>query len=307
MLDNKQEPKAGSEVWHAARAKGIGGSEVAAILGISPYMTAFQLWEYKTNRKIQPDIGNLPHVKRGVMGEEVARMMIEREHEVSFKPKMWQIEGTPFRATDDGYSLDLEVFLEIKCMGKDAHEKMKLAQKTNDTSAIPAHYLCQCQYNLFVSQAKECWFYSFRPEDETLYRVIVKPDAKEQKFIKKAVMSFWFDHVVADEPPALTDKDYQPISTPKFASAAERFIELKTQKDAIEKELEKVQEELMDEVGDRPAVQGHGLRVRTYSRKGNVQYKNVPELQGVDLEAYRAKPSSVTQIKLAPAFTVGNA
>lgn len=38
---------AGSPEWHAARANGVGGSEVAAILGLSPWESRFSLWHRK--------------------------------------------------------------------------------------------------------------------------------------------------------------------------------------------------------------------------------------------------------------------
>jgi putative phage-type endonuclease len=37
----------GSDAWHAARANGIGGSEIAAVLGLSPFESAFSLWHRK--------------------------------------------------------------------------------------------------------------------------------------------------------------------------------------------------------------------------------------------------------------------
>jgi putative phage-type endonuclease len=36
-----------SEAWHGMRSRGIGGSEVAAILGLSPWQSAFSLWHTK--------------------------------------------------------------------------------------------------------------------------------------------------------------------------------------------------------------------------------------------------------------------
>jgi putative phage-type endonuclease len=39
--------------WLKEREKGIGGSESAAILGMNPYMTNVELWEYKTGRKVR--------------------------------------------------------------------------------------------------------------------------------------------------------------------------------------------------------------------------------------------------------------
>lgn len=37
----------GTPAWHAARAQGIGGSEIAAVLGISPFESRFSLWHRK--------------------------------------------------------------------------------------------------------------------------------------------------------------------------------------------------------------------------------------------------------------------
>ncbi|MGW7597296.1 YqaJ viral recombinase family nuclease [Streptomyces antimycoticus] len=39
--------EAGSDQWHAARASGIGGSEISAVLGISPFESYFSLWHRK--------------------------------------------------------------------------------------------------------------------------------------------------------------------------------------------------------------------------------------------------------------------
>lgn len=289
----------GTALWHRERSQGIGGSEIAAIMGISPYTTAYKLWEEKTGRRQPENISNLPHVKRGINGEIVARIMIEREHNVSFKPKTWKIPGTHYRCSDDGYSLDIEVILEIKCMGKDKHEAMRIAAQTGDIKGIPEHYYVQCQYNLDISGAKECWFYSFAPEDETLHRVIVYPDPKLQAKIRKAVDKFWLEHVVPGIPPELSDGDYEAFSTEVYAKAAEEFTALKAEQARIEARLGELKDVILAEVGDRPAVRGHGLRIKTSERKGNIDYKSIPALKGIDLEHYRGKPIKVTQINLS--------
>jgi putative phage-type endonuclease len=38
---------AGSDEWHAARKHGLGGSEIAAVLGLSPWESRFSLWHRK--------------------------------------------------------------------------------------------------------------------------------------------------------------------------------------------------------------------------------------------------------------------
>lgn len=43
-------PIESDEQWHALRAPNVGGSQIAALLGCHPYLTAYQLWAQKTGR-----------------------------------------------------------------------------------------------------------------------------------------------------------------------------------------------------------------------------------------------------------------
>jgi putative phage-type endonuclease len=47
----------GSEEWLAARTDGLGGSEVAAVLGLSPFESRFSLWHRKAGR-VGPQVEN---------------------------------------------------------------------------------------------------------------------------------------------------------------------------------------------------------------------------------------------------------
>lgn len=281
----------GSAIWKQQRSERIGGSEVAAILGISPYMTAYQLWEIKTGKKIQEDISNLPHVQRGVMGEKVCRMRLEAELLKNFTPKTWRIEGTHYGASDDGYNEELSCFLEIKCMGKENHANV-------EKGIIPAHYMCQVQYNLFVSGCKEAWFISYRPEDDSLLKIVVKPDAKYQKEIKKAVDIFWLEHVKKDVAPELSDKDFVVIKDDKFQALALEYRQLYAAKKATDVRLEEIKEALKDFAKDHSAIRGNGVRIRKYYKQGPIDYARVPALSGIDLSSFRRPGSLVVDLRL---------
>ena len=54
----------GTQEWHEARAGGIGGSEIGAILGLSPYASAYSLWAEKTGRIAKAPVNN-PSVRFG--------------------------------------------------------------------------------------------------------------------------------------------------------------------------------------------------------------------------------------------------
>jgi putative phage-type endonuclease len=211
--------------WHTRRSRGIGGSEVASILGLSPYRTAHVLWLEKSGRVQPEDISGLPHVLRGVLGEETCRMMIEQERLRAYRPKTWQGDKPHYLCSDDGFNPDEEEILEIKAMGKDNHEAAS-------RGIVPPHYLCQCIWNLFVSKAKRCWFVSFRPEDGSKHEIEVLPDPVEAERIAAAVDHFWLVNVQGDVPPPLTINDAIEIALPEFeallvAYLAERSEELR--------------------------------------------------------------------------------
>ena len=44
----------GSPEWHAHRSQSRNASETPVVLGMSPWMTPFQLWEIRTGRKAGP-------------------------------------------------------------------------------------------------------------------------------------------------------------------------------------------------------------------------------------------------------------
>jgi putative phage-type endonuclease len=66
--------------WLEERLNGIGGSEAAAIVGLSPYMTKEELWEIKTRRRIAEDISSKPYVEYGTNAEQHLRGLFALDH-----------------------------------------------------------------------------------------------------------------------------------------------------------------------------------------------------------------------------------
>ena len=94
------------EEWLSKR-QGIGGSDCAAILGMSPWKTANELWMEKTGQKQPKDISDDPFVQRGVRLEHPLRELfkaIHPEYKVYHEPyDMWYQPKRPWAfATLDG-------------------------------------------------------------------------------------------------------------------------------------------------------------------------------------------------------------
>lgn len=262
--------------------QGFGGSEIAVIMGTSPYKTRHRLWLEKRG-KIETLPVEGPHIERGHMAEIVARDKFERETGVKFTQTSWPCEDGLTRCTDDGYNAEVNQFLEIKAMGKDNHAAAKI-------KIIPPHYIAQVQWNLMRIKAAYCWFISVRPEEDyELAPIQVTHDLAYQEEMLEAAREFK-RLIETDTPPELVEGDYVNLGgESEFAALADEYKkELALQKD-MESRIETIKSRLLEIMGKAPGIKCNGLTVTQYTRKGNVEYKKIPELQGVDLEAYRGK------------------
>ncbi len=70
MTLEKIKLKHGSDKWKEFRSQGIGGSDAAAILGLSSFKTNVEVWEEKTGRRVPDDISDVPRVKYGTNAEK---------------------------------------------------------------------------------------------------------------------------------------------------------------------------------------------------------------------------------------------
>ena len=72
----------GSPEWHEHRRKHRNASETPAVVGVSPWMTAYELWSIKTGRAPQPD--TTPAMAHGTKLEPLAREAYEAQTGWSF-------------------------------------------------------------------------------------------------------------------------------------------------------------------------------------------------------------------------------
>jgi putative phage-type endonuclease len=271
------------------RSQHIGSSDIAAILNISPWKSAFMLWQEKTGKVVPEDISELFHVQRGIINEPVALALVEDKLALHFESNKRFTEGA-FTAEADGYRPDMVV--EIKCMGKDAHYSA-------ERGIIPVYYRAQCQWIMMLTNTPLCVFASFRPEDNTLHTVEIKADAKEQKRLVKEATKFW-DLVTTLEEPPLSDLDYADMSADaEFKQLAEAYRTLSARKKEAEDTLVDIKKELgkLLETKNITRARGCGLVLNKYERRGNVDYAKIPELKGVDLEQYRKGTIKVFDVR----------
>lgn len=192
----------GSPEWHQWRKGGIGASESAAILGVSPYSTPYQVWLEKTGRV------------KGFEGNFATERGNDLEGKARAKYELLTMEDMPaalaqhpkfeiLRASLDGLRSDNKLILEIKCPGAESH-KMAIEGK------VPEHYMIQIQHQLAVTGADACHYFSYSYKDQSHALIEVLPDVEMQGKIVASALEFW-NLVQSDRSPPLTDADAKEV------------------------------------------------------------------------------------------------
>lgn len=151
----------GTPEWHAARANGIGGSEIAAVLGLSPYESRFSLW----------------HRKKGLIGpvEESEQMYWGKVHEPGICARFarnhpeWLVRGAyTYAATGRPWQIanpDRNLWHPDSTVTDTVPAAVLEAKTSRDdtgwgkegTDDIPIWYRAQCLWYMDVLGAPRCY------------------------------------------------------------------------------------------------------------------------------------------------------
>lgn len=276
----------GSEEWHAHRRGLRNASETPAVLGISPWVTPYQLWLLKTGRTEQPVNDAM---RRGTALEPLARHAYEIETGNVMQPLVLQ-DGL-YSASLDGMTLAGDLIVEIKCPYKGQGSTLWQAVEGGE---VPAYYLAQIQHQLMVSGASQAHLWVFDGQ-RGLLRVVL-PDAAAMEAIRAAWDGF-AQCLAADTPPALTDADSRQRGDAEWHQAAMAFLAAKREADDVAARVEATRTALVA-LATHPKETGAGVAVTRFWKAGNVDYKRVVELKGVDLEKYRGNAREEVRVTM---------
>ena len=201
------------EKFLAGRKKGIGGSDVAAILGFSPYKSPYQLWLDKTGRserkESQNESAHFGNLLEDVVAKEFSRragVKVQRVTQQLFLEEHPWALGNIDRAVinpdiagnvrfKDG-ALTTDRLLECKT----ASEYMSKLFGEEGSDQVPDYYLTQCLWYLLITGCKVIDLAVLIGGNKfRMYRIERDDDLIESIF--KQVKAFWFNHVIADVPP----------------------------------------------------------------------------------------------------------
>lgn len=199
--------------WLENRKGRIGGSEAACIVGMNPYQTNVELWEYKTGRRVAEDISDKPFVKYGTNAEEYLRELFKLDypqynaHYVD--NNMWLNDKYPFaHASIDGWLEDEKGrrgVLEIKTTNiLQSMQREKWNNRIPDNYYIQVlHYLMVTEFDFAVLKAQLKYDYDGDIFLNTKHYLIEREEVQEDiEFLEKAERRF-FECIKEDRQPNL--------------------------------------------------------------------------------------------------------
>lgn len=277
----------GSDEWKEIRKKHITSTDASIIMGVNPWKTPLDLYNLKMGLS-EPDPIN-ENMQRGINLEEIARMECKKVTNISFSPDVVFSESYPFQmASLDGISYNRKFQLEIKCPRKFSNEIIYLK--------CPEMYYCQIQHQLSVT-GNQGSYYAEYVDGEIRMTTIYRNDEYINKLIQKE--KEFYECLLNKIPPQNTKEDLPTIFNFIWDQTAKDYLQINNQIKDLEKQikhLEKMREEIKDSLihqAGNMSVQGGGIKLLKIIRKGHIDYSQIQELSGINLDKYR-KPDIET-------------
>ena len=147
------------EAWLKNRTRGIGGSDISAVVGLNPYKSNVDLWLEKTGQITPEDISDKDYVKYGTEAERHLRELFKLDfpqYTVDY------VENNSFTnskypwavASLDGWLTDENGRRGVwECKTTNILQSM---QKEKWNNQIPMNYYCQVLFYMGVYEADFC-------------------------------------------------------------------------------------------------------------------------------------------------------
>ena len=271
------------------RTKYLGGSDIGAILGLSKYRTALDVWLEKTGRIVNT-VDNLP-VRFGTFAEEFVAceyaaqtsfQLIHSEEGVTHPKYPFMVGHIDRYVFESGNEFGSQLFnMDGSCAASHLLE-CKTASPFNQsdwgelgTDEVPMSYLVQCLWYLAITNLERCDVaVLFGNSDFRIYEVY-RDKELEDLIIAKAA-SFWNEHILRDTPPtAQCEADYQQLFkkeiSGKTVEADSHICELSNKLQLLnseikskELEISQIKQTIMGQMGEAEVLTYQGQVLATW-------------------------------------------
>ncbi len=198
------------EAWLKARTRGLGGSDVGAICGVSPFTSARQIYLNKTGQfpdSLKPGEAakermHFGHMLEPVVADEYARRtgakLVEVNATLQHKDFEWALANIDRLIVDDeGKPIGI---LECKTTSEYNNEEW-------ENGELLMSYIYQLNWYMWILDIKQGAFACLVGGNKFYYYDVFRNDELLNETIIPAAKSFWFDNVLALKEPEMQATD----------------------------------------------------------------------------------------------------
>lgn len=280
-----------------ARKRGIGGSDIAAVLGISPYKSAFEVYEEKVNG-YSKDLSNNEAVQSGIFLEDGIAKWYENIKGVgTFKPvKMKTHSQYSFLvANPDRLIAGKKIGIEIKNVG----DRSRHLWGEDGSQLVPDYYFLQAAHYMLVLDY-EAWDVVACIGGQELRTYRFERDQEIDELIIQGASDFWHNHVEKRvEPP----KDYassgvQELIKKKFNLVSDEVVNLPDEFSDVATQWQTAKEDIKHHDNLRKELEAKlldaiGTAGKALLADGRAFYRKL-----IERKAYQVVASSYTTLSL---------
>lgn len=183
--------------WLKERQKGIGGSDVGAIMGVNKWKSAFEVYINKTEEITEVSESAEAAYWGSTLEEVVAREFTVRTGKKVRRDNRHLVHNTYkfMMANIDRKVVGENAFLECKTVNA-------FGAKEWEGEEIPPSYLLQCQHYMEVMGADKCYIAVLIGGQKFIFKEIER-DEELISMIIEVEKDFWITHVEKKIPPAI--------------------------------------------------------------------------------------------------------
>ena len=201
--------KQNSPEWLELRGLAIGGSDVAAIMGLSPWRTPAEVWLEKTGKAEPEDLSDRPYVQRGHDLEDMVAAEYHKRHPDRIVHKVNAICRSIKRPWAQA-SLDREVCYPTESDQQKRWGVLEIKTARDDRDwqeGIPPYYLTQVTHFMSVTGRSFADVFVLFVEQWRYEEFHIERDEEDIEAVNAAVDGFWHDFVETDTMPELVGTD----------------------------------------------------------------------------------------------------
>lgn len=244
-----------------ARRMGIGGSDAAAICGLSTFRTPYQIYLEKICQTIEEkkDVKSLQRIMWGHFLESIISDHFASRNKVTLikKDMTWHPEHEFMFANTDRFIVEWNAILEIKTVDKFACEFWG----EEGTDQIPEQYLVQCAHYASVMNVDKVYLAALIGGNDYREYLYERNLQLEEALIQKEKY-FWQEHVQKLNPPpasypseaAFKYSSVEPekveVANSETLAAVKNLLTLKESLRKLNSQEEEIKTKLMEKMKD---------------------------------------------------------